>query len=352
MVRRLGERHGFPGQKPRLTPSWRIGSDAVQFIVALLTVGPAAVHGQGPPPTVPVEVTRVIRDDVSSSGQYVATVVPTRRSVVGAAVDGRVESFLFDDKQPEHKITRVVRDQLLAQLKTDTIERELDAARAELALRRAELEELKNGSRPEEIATAKAQLEGGQARREYTKARLQRLQSLFDNNSSVSLDQFESARSDATQAEQSFHEAQAKYDLIVAGPRPEVILQAQAKMEAQQFTVERMEGIVRKYSVRAPFDGYVVAEFTEVGAWVRSGDPVAEVIQLKPIEVEANLPERYIPDIRVGAAAKVVLTAMPGREYVGVIERVIPQADVRSRTFPIRVRFPDSLDPEKERILA
>ncbi|MCA9149771.1 MAG: efflux RND transporter periplasmic adaptor subunit [Planctomycetales bacterium] len=343
---------------PRLASQGRCPRLRNRFLLVLAVFAgvTSALYAQGPPAAVPVEVARVIRDDVSSSGDYVATVVPTRRTIVGTAVDGRVESFLLDPdlKVPDAnlKVTRVVKNQILAQLKTDTVESELEAARAELALRRAELEELENGSRPEEIATAKAQLERWQASRDYTKSRLRRLQTLFDSNSSVSLDKLEETRSEATQAEQAFHEAQSQYDLAVSGPRAEVIAQAKARVTAQEHTVERMEGIVRKYSVRSPFDGYVVAEYTEVGAWVKSGDPVAEVVQLRPIEVEANVPEKYIPDIRVQDAAKITLNAMPGREFQGTVERIIPQADVRSRTFPIRVRMPDSLDPEKERIFA
>jgi RND family efflux transporter MFP subunit len=299
-----------------------------------------------------VEVVAVERDDILSASQFVATVVPTRRSVVGAAVDGRVETFLLDAEDSERKLTRVSKDQVLAQLKTDTVEHELGAARAELLLRQEQLAELRNGARPEEITTARAQLFRAQAALKYASSRHKRLESLFEANSGVSLDQLEESLSSVSQAEQSCAEAQAKYDLIVAGPRVEQIAQAEARVQNQEQTVQLLEEMLRKYTLRAPFDGYVVNEFTEVGAWVMRGDPVAEVIQLVPMEVEASLPEKYIPDVKVGEPAEIRLTVMPDQPLPGRVERIIPQADVRSRTFPIRVRLDESIRPETHRIMA
>ena len=246
------------------------------------------VEAASDPPAL-VEVAVVVRDEISSAGQFVATVVPTRRSVVGAAVDGRVESFLYDDQHPDRKLTRVSAGAVLAQLKTDTIERELGTAAAQLTLRQQELNELRNGSRPEEIQIAQAQLRRWQASLEYATARSGRLRKLFEANNSISLDELEEAQSAVVQAEQSCARQQAKYDLAVAGARAEQISQAEARVEAQQQTVHMLEEMLRKYTVRAPFDGYVVDELTEVGAWVSQGDPVAEVIQLVPLEVEACL---------------------------------------------------------------
>ena len=50
----------------------------------------------------------------------------------------------------------------------------------------------------------------------------------------------------------------------------------------------------------------MVSEFSEVGAWVSQGDPVCEVIQLVPMEVEAFLPEKHIADIAVSIAEESV----------------------------------------------
>lgn len=299
-----------------------------------------------------VRVEPVERDSVSSYARFVATVVPTRRSVVGTAVDGRVERFLFDPTDEDRKLTYVTAGQELAQLKTDTVQREVNVAEAELRLREAELEELQNGTRAEELAAAKANLDGSAARREYAASRYARLEILFKSNSAVSRDQLEEAKSLVDQAEQANREAQAQYELLVAGPRPEAIAQARARRDSQEETVERLRGILKKYTVVAPFDGVVVNEFTELGAWVTQGDPVAEVIQIHPVEVETFLPEDLFPEIAIGTAAQVELPVRPSQPFVGKIHRIVRQADVRSRTFPVRIRLDEDVDALQDNIVA
>jgi RND family efflux transporter MFP subunit len=346
----------FPLRSRLAIDKRRVSAAGILLMLATYLAFPSSPARAQPPSTAErvsvVEVEPVQRDAVSSYARFVATVVPTRRSVVGTAVDGRVEEFLFDPNDETRKVTQVRRGQALAQLKTDTISREVGIAQAELRLRQAELEELRNGARPEELAAAKAQLEAAAARRDYAASRYMRLQKLFDSNTAVSLDQLEEAKSLVDQAEQSYQATKADHELLVAGPRSEEIQQAEARVAGQQETVARLEEIRNKYTVKAPFDGVVVSEFTEVGAWVSQGDSVAEVIQIHPVEVEAFLPEKLIPELTIGDHVLVELDARPSRPYSGVIHRIIPQADVRSRTFPIRIRLDEAVNATDEGIMA
>lgn len=286
-----------------------------------------------------VRVCPVIQQDVASQVSHVATVVPMRRTVVGTAVDGRVEFFLNTPADPEVRLTRVHQGDVLARLKTDVIERSLAAAKAELRLRRHELEELQNGARPEEIEASQANLDRLQALRDLTATRLDRARTLFERNATISRDEFDLAVANATEADHALTEARAKHALVVAGPRPEQIQQAEARVEAQLQLVLQHEDTLTKHSIVAPFDGYVVAEHTEVGAWVSRGDPVVEMIQLDTIELEAFLPARYAVTIPIGTEIDVTIEAMPNEKLRGTIDRIVPQADERSRTFPVRVRM-------------
>ena len=64
---------------------------------------------------------------------------------------------------------------MLAQLLTDTIKLEIAAAQAELNLRKEELAELQNGTRPAEIEQAKARMLSAEARVKYAQARRTRV---------------------------------------------------------------------------------------------------------------------------------------------------------------------------------
>ena len=72
-----------------------------------------------------VEVTPVVQREVATGQTFVGTIVPTRRAVVGSAVDGRVVELYVSEGD------RVDKGQPLAQLLTETISLELKAAQAE-----------------------------------------------------------------------------------------------------------------------------------------------------------------------------------------------------------------------------
>src|SRR5262245_53536230 len=118
-------------------------SMAVPFSSALAQPKP----GAAPPPS-PVFVESLKQEDVSEGHSFVGTLKPLRKSVVGSAAAGRVEEFLVNEGDA------VKKGQPIARLRTGIIQAEVDAAKGELAAREAELEELKNGARPEELEQA------------------------------------------------------------------------------------------------------------------------------------------------------------------------------------------------------
>jgi len=281
----------------------------------------------------PVVVARVEQRAVSAGRTFVGTVLPSRRSTVGSAVDERVIKLHVNDGD------WVREGDLLAQLRTITVELELAAAKAELKLREHELTELKNGSRPEEIAQAKALRARAEALYQYAKSRLGRTEALYAKGNITSKEEVEEVRSAAAAAEQSLLEATAAYELATEGPRQEKILQAEARVEIQKAEVARLEDHLEKFTIRAPYDSYVIAEHTEVGQWISKSDPVVEVAAMDPVEITAAVPETYIASLRTGTSATVMLDAVAGKAYPAKVTRIVPQADVRSRSFPVKIEL-------------
>ncbi|MCA9141584.1 MAG: efflux RND transporter periplasmic adaptor subunit [Planctomycetales bacterium] len=311
--------------------------------LAVLFALSSDTSAQPPQQPVTVIVAQVVQREVSAGQTFVGAVVPPRRSVIGSAVDGRVSAVYVDAGDavgpPEPDDNGTQRGQPIAQLLTDTISIEIASAQAEMLLRKHELAEMEAGSRPEEIAEAKARLGAAQALREFTKARFDRTKALFENSNTASLDELEQALSASIAAEQNQVAAKATADLAIAGPRKEAIEQARARLEVATENVSHLESQKAKYTLRAPFEGYVVKKHTEVGAWVSRGDPVAEVIELDPIEIDVAVPEAYIAHVRIGAATQIHVDAVPDHAFTGTVARIIPDADLRSRSFPVKVRL-------------
>jgi RND family efflux transporter MFP subunit len=288
------------------------------------------VTARAQPSPAPVVVAEVSRQQVSAGEPFVGTVRPLKRSVIGSAVDGRVVEF------PINVGDRVEANQKLAQLLTETISLEVDAAAAELELRTEELAELENGSLPEEIEQARARKEAALANQDYLTKRRMRIEKLREGNA-ASADVLQEAVSQSLAADEAYLEAKAAWDLVVRGPRDEKIAQARSRVTLQQAVLDRLQDQLQKHTVITRFTGYVTAEHTEVGAWVSRGDPVAEVVALDTVEIEAFVLDSHVAYIDLGEEVLVSFKALPGQVFTGKVSAVVPQADERTRTFPVRI---------------
>jgi multidrug efflux pump subunit AcrA (membrane-fusion protein) len=151
-----------------------------------------------------VEVAPVVQMELAETQPTLGTITPTRRATLGSAVDGRVIELMVREGD------RVEENQPLAKLLTQTIELELEAAEAELELRKEELTELQNGNRPEEIAQAKARLEASGIAARFLEKNKERLTELSQSNA-VPLADLESSLSLWLEAQQRNLEAQSAY---------------------------------------------------------------------------------------------------------------------------------------------
>ena len=317
----------------RTAPVYRQPGLALSLILVLMVSFWSAPHAWPQAPVQLVAVDAVTEGKVGSRRTVVGTVTPLRQSTIGSAVAGRVIEF------PVNEGDRVTKGQPVAQLLTNTLKIQLSALQAELNLREQELLELQNGTRPAELAQAKSRMLLNQATLEYARTKHRRYQNLFQNGKSVSQEEVAEISLTASQAEQSFNIAKLAWELAVEGPRPEKIAQAHARLTQQQQEVLRLEDMLAKHTIRAPFDGYIVSEQTEIGTWVTSGSPIVGIAALDIVEIRAEILEDHVQQLHTGMDVVVDIGAIPGRVFTGKLTAIVPQANRRSRTFPVKVRL-------------
>ena len=303
--------------------------------VPFLLLGVAAA--QDAPPAL-VVVADAVEREVTASRSFVGSVEPVRRSVLESEVEGLVIEYLAEEGH------RVEAGAPLAKLRTRLAEIALAAARAELKLRQEELREQKNGSRPEELAQERAKVAAAEAASSMRQWRLDRAKQLFATNV-VSEDELKEAQMTASLAVELLAEMKEGLRLAEAGPREERVAQAAARVEAQEAEVARLEDVLDRHVIRAPFSGYVVMEHTEVGEWLPKGAAVAEIVALDEVDVVVPVVEDYILGVKVGSAASVTVGAVPGHVFEGTVVAVVPGADERARTFPVKVRVKNPEGP-------
>ncbi|MGZ0168617.1 MAG: efflux RND transporter periplasmic adaptor subunit [Planctomycetales bacterium] len=303
----------------------------IRYLILAGAILLSACHAHAQQGPSPVAVSVVQRTDVDAVQSYVGTVTASRSSSVGSAVAGRVQSF------PINEGDFVTKGQPLAQLLTETINLELEASQAELLLKQHDLKELENGARPEELAAADARKRAAKAFHEFRLAQLTRAKHLFEKGA-FNEEELHEIEAEAEAALQLFRQGEENWKLVVAGPRTEKILQAKARVAIQDAIVRNLQSRVLKYTIVAPFDGFVVAEHTEQGEWIKQGDLVADVIALDEVDVLVNVRDSHVAHISIGQDIVVEVPALSDLRMTGKVSSIVPQADMRARSFPVKVR--------------
>jgi len=187
---------------------------------------------------------------------------------------------------------RVQRGQLLAALDDGVQGASRDAAAAELQRAQQRAGELRNGARPEEIATVAAQLKAAEAMREQSAREYQRLADLAQRGlvAPAELDRQRQAR-DSAQA--SVEAAQAQLQLLQRGTRREQVAQANAAQATAAAQLAQQQAQLGRLQLLAPVDGtiealpYRLGERPPLGAPVvimlASGAPFARVYVPEPL---------------------------------------------------------------------
>ena len=102
-----------------------------------------------------------------------------------------------------------------------------------------------------------------------------------------------------------------------------------------------LEERLARTTIRAPFSGVWDERHVEIGSMVAPGQSVGRLIDLDPVRVVAGVPERYVPDVWVGAEAALDFDVFAGERFTAPIRYVGSTVNPRNRTFPIEVMVPN-----------
>ncbi len=307
-----------------------------------------AQPGMGPSPVV---VSRVISVQQSDSMTFAGSLVPNRTTTLGSAGDGRVVGLYVDEGDPVKMLpsdpsSKIRKGQPLVQLRTVALDIQIEAAQVELQLRQQAEKELQQ-SLPTEIAAAKAAVEEVQARLEYSKENYDRLKGLSTSGGGLSANEVQEAFSNYQSQSQLL--AGSKFLLEkLTSTRETRLSQARLRVDAQSAEIKRLNEQRDELTIRAPFDGYVTSLNTELGQWVSRGDTVLEIVQLNPIELVISVPQTYISKLQdsfdrareqsIDLVARVKVDSVSD-SVTGKVIQIVPQANLRSRSFPVRIQI-------------
>jgi RND family efflux transporter MFP subunit len=326
------------------------GAASILCLAALwLVPGAAAQPGNGGFRPASIEVAQVYRIHRSASETFIGTTTPIRRSTIGSQIGGRVvEVFVEEgqhvgitDETSEFDGSRL--GEPLVQLQTTTQDLEIEAAEVELSLRQLKVEELEV-SLPLDIEQAQANVKEIQSRLEYARLVHERYRDLANRNG-ASDRELQEAEADFKAQTELLASAEANLRRLVA-TQDSRLAQAEASVRSQVAEIRRLREARHNHTIRAPYDGYVVTRSVDLGQWVTPGQNIAELVQLDPIELVINIPQGFAHAVQrlldqsdaQGYPVTVTIDSLD-QTFEGRLWQMVPQADLRSRAFPVKIRL-------------
>ena len=256
-------------------------------------------------PTAPVaprvSVVKAVAVDAGRLLTLPAGLVANQQTLVYARASGYVSRWLVDIGD------RVKKGQLLVQLDTPELDKQLAQARASLS----------------QTIAALAQAE---ANREYAYVTARREAALFARLL-ISAQENDQAQTQA-----------AVWNANVQA--------AKANVAAQRANVGQLAQLVSFGKVYAPYDGTITRRLVDVGTLVNAGAGTTaaalfEIASTDPMEAFVDVPQVFAPSVRVGADAKIAVRNFRGRVFSGRVTRTAGALDAASRTLRTEVDLPN-----------
>jgi HlyD family secretion protein len=246
---------------------------------------------------------------------------------------------------------KIKKDQVLVRLEDDDYKARLVQQQGQVDAASAKLAELEAGSRPEEIASAKAMVEQAQAELTNAEQNLKRLKDV-EATRSVSQQQIDDADALVHSRKALLDNQQQAYNLAKIGPRKEQI-------DAQRATVRQLEGMLTLAKIdldntiiHSPIDGTVLERNVEVGEFVTTGfvgdrgakGYVVSIADLKDLQITLDVSQNDFAKVSLNQACSIVTDAYPDRKYDGIVNLISPEANRQKATVEVRVKVTDPDD--------
>ena len=119
-----------------------------------------------------------------------------------------------------------------------------------------------------------------------------------------------------------------------------------AAVNSSQANVERLEVLAGYKKITAPFDGVVTSRQTDIGALINSGGgtgPAMFVVSdIKKLRVYVDVPQNYVPSIKMGAKAILTMPDYPNRTFPATVEASSQAVNVSTGTTQMQLGLDNS----------
>lgn len=202
-----------------------------------------------------------------------------------------------------------------------------------------------------EIAIAQKNLDAAQAQLDGARAQLDALQAMRSNPVAIQA-QVNQARNAQSLALAREAVAVANVSELKAGPTPEEIALAEAKVQQAQASLKLAQAYEARAQIAAPQTGIIAQRSGHVGEVVQPGAALLSIVNIDALEMIIYVPQAQLPSVQIGAPVKVYVDAYPDEFFNGEVVNIAQQAQFSSRdtqnkedrasvVFAVKVRLPN-----------
>lgn len=281
-----------------------------------LAVAVGGCHRREPPPLVAVQVAKLKREPIVSETRFSATVRERHRVELSFKVPGTVAELLQVDG-PDGKPHDLHEG--------DTITSDVNHP----------LARLDDSDYKRRMTTAQDRLAQVQAKQRAATASVTALRANFER--------IKGLRERGSVAQQSYDDMLARRDAAEAE-----LDAVRREASGASVALQQAEDDWRHCSLTAPIaEATISRKFIERGERVAAGQPVFEIMDLSQVRVAFGVPDTQLSHFQLGQTVTVIADAARGEQFIGHVTKVLPAADLRTRTFEVEVTIdaPKSLRP-------
>ena len=114
---------------------------------------------------------------------------------------------------------------------------------------------------------------------------------------------------------------------------------AKSTYKQSKIKVRLLEDRMKKKKILSPFAGVAIEKSVERGEWIQKGKNIARLVQIDPLWIEVLVPEEVIPRVKKGNLARIRFDALNQENTEGRVSFILPVADPKTRTFPVRIEL-------------
>jgi len=238
----------------------------------------------------------------------------------GFKIGGRIAKLKAEEGE------KVEKDKILATLDKVEFENIVSQNVAYLNEKQILLEELKAGSRREDLEHAKANVSYADAELSKTKKDYERIESLY-NNGILSAQQFDSAKKSYEAAVSMHKKSLESFNLVKAGPRMEEIKAAENRVQYAEASLKVAKEKLNDTTIYSPVSGVILKKNAESGEIISPAIPVYTIGVLEKPWIKVYVKEDKLGLIKLGQRAEIKTDSFPNKIYEGTVTYISSEAE-------------------------